>query len=296
MKRTFVASAAVVAVMAVTATQGYARDVALKPSSPWNVHWAGNSCLLARQFGTGDNRLTLSMRAYKPGYEFETTLAGPQVSLLTKPNAFRIAYGGGEPRPVWGQAGRIPKLGPSITFSGYLSMTAPEPTSATNSEALRRATERQTYPDTAFEAQLDRITLVTSFRKIVLQTGPMAKALTSLRTCTDGLVKSWGLDLAVQSALSRNVRNADPEWIQKIIQSYPATLSFQGKSARVSLRIMVDRTGKPTSCHALQAFSNTEFDVKACDIALKYARFDPALDAGGQPVDSYYTTSVIYRM
>lgn len=264
------------------------RQTSLNPISPWVVDWADDRCQLARKFGTAQKPMLLTMRAYGPGYRFEIALAGDDVGFLRTAHGVTIAYGTGEPYPIGArQQGGNTDYGPAIIFShvlgdGEQDKTEPEPARA--------------YPDPKFEAQADRISVGTSTRQVVLETHAMAPAFGKMRECTDNLVRKWGLDPAVESSLSRRVRMADYGWVRKVQMVFPPELAFQGKQARMNMRIMVDRSGAPTGCDTAQAFSNTDFKERACDIVLRNARFYPALDKAGQPVNSFYSAIVVYKV
>jgi len=278
--------------MALAPVSGVAmtKDVSLEGSSNWLVNWAEHSCVLARKFGTADAPMWLSMRTYSPSYHFEITIAGKAVSQLQPPKSFTIAYGAGSPIEVRRyQVGRIAEYGPALIFSGEMAASDSDDSDEDGHDA-------RLYPDAPFEAQLDRIELMTPYRKLVFNTGPMKRALDSLRQCTDNLVKGWGLDPAVQSSLSSRVKAENIRtWAQKIQASYPLELLSQNKEARVNVLVIVDEHGMPKNCDTWQAFDNTDFKVRACGIILRDARFTPAKDKDGRVTASYYTTVIVYR-
>lgn len=80
----FAAASAAVAIQSAAASQ----PAPLKPSSPWNVEYADNMCILAREFGEGDAKVTLG---FKPG------MFSKQVRVVL------VQSGKGE-HPVLGQA------------------------------------------------------------------------------------------------------------------------------------------------------------------------------------------------
>ncbi len=266
------------------------KEVSLKGSSNWLVDWADHSCVLARKFGTADAPLWLSMRTYTPSYHFEMTIAGKAMSQLQPPKSFSIAYGTGSPIEIRRyQVGRIAEYGPALIFSGEMAVKDGD-------DSDEESREVRAYPDVPFEAQLDRIALTTTYRKLVLNTGPMKKALDSLRQCTDNLVKGWGLDPAVQASLSSRAKTENIRtWAQKIQASYPSDLLAQNKEARVNVLVIVDEQGMPKNCDTWQAFDNTDFKVRACGIILRDARFTPARDKDGRATASYYTTVIVYK-
>jgi hypothetical protein len=65
----------------------------------------------------------------------------------------------------------------------------------------------------------------------------------------------------------------------------------KGKSGITPFRLMVDATGEPTAC-IIQVPGNAPFDKMTCDVLMRRAHFDPALDANGRPVPSYYLNSI----
>lgn len=274
--------------------QAKVKETTLPKASNWLVDMGEKSCLLARKFGTADKPVLLGMRTYAPGYRFEITVSGVPARSLQTAHAFTVAYGNGEPIPVRShQAGKNDEYGAAVIFSNTLAMKAPPEDDKAEEEDEEF---RPTGSDPVFEAQIDRVTLGTSSQRFVLQTGPMAKALGTMRECTDGLLKGWGLDPAAQSGLTRRVRMGDESWVRKIQNIFPSELLFERKEARVNMQIVVDKTGAATRCDTAQAFINTDFKIRACDVVLKEARFQPALDKSGQPVDSYYVTTILYKM
>lgn len=70
----------------------------------------------------------------------------------------------------------------------------------------------------------------------------------------------------------------------------------QGKRAIVHFRLNVDAAGQPTACHIQQSTRPKAFDDAVCKAIMRNARFDPALDAEGQPVASYWLNSVVFHI
>jgi hypothetical protein len=277
-----------------TSAQAKITEIKLPTASTWLVDMGDKSCLLARRFGTDAKPVLLGMRTYAPGYRFEITVSGMPARSLMAASKPTIAYGGGEPLPIYShQPGKNRDYGTAIIFSNTMAMKAP-PQDETEEDDEDPA---PTVLDPAFEAQINRITLATGSQRFVLETGPMAKAIATVRQCTDGLARLWGLDPEVQANLSRPVtRDDDITWVRKIQRIYPLELMVERKEARVNMQIVVDKAGAPKRCDTAQAFKNTDFKVRACDIVLKDAHFRPALDKSGNPVDSFYMTTILYKM
>lgn len=68
----------------------------------------------------------------------------------------------------------------------------------------------------------------------------------------------------------------------------------RGQQGRVNVRLLVAATGRPTDCKVVRSYNEPAFDKLACEKLLRYGRFEPALDASGTAVPSYYATTVVW--
>jgi hypothetical protein len=59
---------------------------------------------------------------------------------------------------------------------------------------------------------------------------------------------------------------------------------------------MIATDGKPSSCDVQIEAPSPSFQKTACDVLMRYAKFEPALDAQGQPIASYFITGILYRL
>ena len=69
---------------------------------------------------------------------------------------------------------------------------------------------------------------------------------------------------------------------------YPAAARRAGVTGAVWAALAVDRDGKPTDCQIIESSGSESLDDGTCAIALKRARFTPALDEFGKPKASVY--------
>ncbi|MEL6738005.1 MAG: TonB family protein, partial [Pseudomonadota bacterium] len=92
-----------------------------------------------------------------------------------------------------------------------------------------------------------------------------------------------------------------PKWsneasvVRRIVARYPGKALQRGEQAILQMRVIVDESGKVTSCKIDEATTAGNVESPACR-EMANAKFDPALDADGQPFTSYYSTSIIYRI
>lgn len=262
------------------------KEIRLKPASNWLVDWADNNCTLSRKFGTKDAPFLLTMRAYGRGYLADIFLAGPNVSAFQRPLDITVAYGAVQPRKIRPQYAMATGYGPAIIFSDPSLQGGEQKDPAL---AYRR-------PDPAWGGVDTPVTIANPHQILVLEASGLQPALAALGKCADDLIKQWGLDPEVQASLSRYPKPQNQgSWIVRIQNSFPSELLTLGSDARVNVRVIVDEAGRPEQCVTAQAFDNVEFKESTCRIIRESARFSPALDAGGKPVRSFYTTTIIYR-
>lgn len=255
------------------------------------MHYADDSCLLGRSFGSDKNKIFLRIEKTAPKETFGVTLIGKPLGSgdgVTTPITLTFGPGG-----VPDERERAP-IG-TVTMGERMPLVIVEGTSLYGkpAETLLEAVGRGPEAEAKFTQLLvDR----KGRADFVLQLGPMDKPMAALRTCTDDLVKGWGLDPAVQNTLqTRPVPTESPgNWIRS--GDYPRTALDGGKSAIIRFRLVIDAAGRVTGCSVPSATKGEVFEKVTCELLTKRARFTPALDAAGKPVASYYVNSVTWIM
>ena len=124
----------------------------------------------------------------------------------------------------------------------------------------------------------------------------MAKPLASLRECSWATVKLWGLDVDQQKRLTRRAepKGHTTDWFN--VDDYPPKMFKAGHQGIVNFRMIIDETGEPLSCHIQESTRPKDFDDAVCKAVMKRARFEPALDAQGKPVASYWRQTVRFLL
>ncbi len=117
-----------------------------------------------------------------------------------------------------------------------------------------------------------------------------------MRDCTDSLLNSWGYDATLRSSIAKSpsLTASTKEWGNEI--KYPFAELASGGRAIVNFRLDLDSMGTPTKCEILKSPSNEAFNKSVCDIAIKKARYSPALDKDGKAVAWYHIQSIIFFM
>ena len=270
----------------------------LQPVSPWEVNYADDVCELARTFGHGPDEVTIEFRQFGPGKTFTLFAAGPSLKFSTRARGLVTDF---EP------GGR--RLEDQSTFVGTLqdgrsvaevstSMLPPDQATVTGGSAARTtpAVADEAKPlvyDREAEAKVTRLRLSGPIaHDIVLELGPMDKPMDAMRACIDELLTHWGVDAAAQRTLTRRAAPRSNPGAWAMPGDYPASMLRAGKSAVVHFRLMIDPTGAPTKCIIQTSGDDPEFDKITCSLMMQRARFNPALDAAGRPIASFYVSSI----
>lgn len=277
--------------------------VILTPASPWHVNYADDSCRLARTFAEGAAQAVFYVDQFAPG---------PIMNVLVASKSFN-GYAGKKVTARFGPAGAertidrvidasLGKIGPAIMVNA-VGLVADDratpadprakPAGATDSAVMsevKDATPEQAQAITWFEVQRGSRT------PIRFALGAMRKPMAALRTCTEELLTHWGIDVAAHRTLSKPpTPTVNPgSWVSS--KDYPTHLVAKGVQGIIHFRLLIDADGKVSGCHIQQSTRPAEFDKKVCDIMTTRARFDPALDARGRPIKSFWRSTFRFVM
>ncbi|WP_299328915.1 energy transducer TonB [Parasphingopyxis sp.] len=275
----------------------------LEGASPWNIHYADDSCQLARVFGEGEDRATLVMRQYAPGDSFSLIVAGRPFRPTRTDTVASVRLGSEiavqEMRYLRGTVGEDRAL---IFFTEALLRPL---TDAEREEWTRLIEDEQGHlfdrPVATDDeiAAIDFIEIDTRLGPPVrLVTGSMAPAFEALNACTEELLThwDWGLDVERHRGISQAARplGSPGRWVTP--SDYPRPAIRSGAQAIVNFRLLVDTDGRVAGCHIQQSIGDEAFDRAVCRALTNRAEFSPALDAEGQPMASYYMSRVVFTI
>lgn len=263
----------------------------LAPSSAWVMDYAEDSCALRRAFEAGDHQALLQLRAYGPAPGLQVTISSGTLKAERERASARF-----QPDPEFRSLDSFRFDGAEadgIVYSDSLLVNKLK----TGSASARRELENVTVADRdAREREITALEVRDGFeRPLRLQIGAMHQPMNAMRACLDELLSHWGLDAAVQRTLSRPAMPLDQSsWVRRISQRYPTEMLRQGRSGLSNVRLIVGIDGVPTACIPNKDAIDRSFDEFSCETLMRYAKFEPALDANGQPTPSFWTTTVSY--
>ena len=279
-----------------------ADEVVLEPSSKWHLDYSVDKCRLVRTFGDGEQRTILLLDQHQPNDSFTWTLAGKPVASFATGRRFNAQFGPTLSSMTIEQSpsaftGELEGYGKAVIVHGHLGDVE-----------LKQREDKAERPgptpiglpqlDTGPVQGVEWIELRRGENNSLrLVTGSMQSTFAAMNQCMASLVKSWGLDVETQA-----LRASGPAWtnVQQVARSiqrdYPSEALRRGQQARINVRIMIDESGKPTQCVRTDVTTADNFSDKPCQIILRQAKFEPARDASGNGLKSYYTTDIVYTI
>jgi len=280
--------------------------VRLRPSTPWVLDYAENSCRLSRAFGDDQNHTVLLFESTAPGEMSVVAVGKPLATFLTAvPAKFVPAqakpFTGSpqrttdrEPGVLWSRVTLLPdalleRLEKSTAQSDARPGVRPPPIDLRERDGERAARQALASSSNAFEIDVRR------GRPVILETGPLGEAIKMFDQCDRDSLRDWGVDPDVEDKIVKPVWVSDPSrWFSAT--DYPADMVNRLKESEVRVRLLVDAAGRVTKCTSLSHFDEPEFNRIVCDKFIKRARFEPAELADGTKVPSYYINRVIFRI
>ena len=284
-----------------------AQPVRLQPSSPWVLDYAENSCRLMRTFGEGSDKMQLLFESDAPG-EMDLVVVGRPLHgdseevpatflpLESKPMKGRRAktVGAGDPGVFWPEFLLLPQAEAEQVEKQEKEREAHpsvRPPPLNLAEVAARKSRRQDFATKTTELQIEP----RRGRHLILETGSLGAPIKMLDKCGRDSLRDWGVDPDLEDKIVRPVWAANPrQWFSSA--DYPGLMLRIGEESDVSVRLLVDASGKVTKCTSLSHFEAPEFNQIVCDTFMKRAHFEPAETADGAKVPSYYTKRIRFQI
>lgn len=292
-----------------TANSASAAPIRLEPTSGWELREFDDKCRMIRNFGTGDNALTLWIDKGGPGPGLNLTLIGRPVR--SPYGAYmRVGFAPGLPvdrnfitassskgRPVLGLFGVQPV---SLLAEPALENAAAATQDEESVDLLQSAAAEYASDDLLKK----RYAAITALELSGAVIDPIALELDRVLPMADDLFKCAAAlslrlsrDPAAEGGSAKGVRTVDEAiWAQKVQENYPRHLWQSEQQGTVAVRLTVNKEGRATFCEVTGFSGPASFNETACLELLRHARFSPATDADGKPVASFYSTRITYLL
>lgn len=255
----------------------------------WEINYDADSCHLLAKFGEGENEITTNFTRYTPGDAFDLSLYGKPVKVTEQPRPIvAIAFGEQSPLRYRALAGTAGDKLPMLIFNGIRLDGSSLPPSFTPPGDHPAITPEQ-------EGAVKSLTIgMPGGKNFRLGTGSFAAPMAAMRACADDLVKRWGYDPLILSALKQEAKalNEPGRWLKP--RDFPREALSQGQSGIVQIRLDIDEKGAVNGCHILHRTNPDQFADISCKLITQRAKLSPALDASGKPVRSFYVTKILW--
>ncbi|MBC2777554.1 energy transducer TonB [Parasphingopyxis marina] len=283
-----------------TASRAADDPLRLPAAGPWEINYAEDNCNLGRRFGEGDQEISMVMSRFSPSDRFRLILTGPGLLRLHTRGEATIQFG-----PVEEEQ-EIEFLTGQSRGSKTMFVVG-QPRIAPWSEEEQALLERSPGGDPQFvdiqPIGFERLGAVEyllfdapGLPAIQLETGSLREPFEAFDRCMDELLTHWGIDVERHRSLTRPATPVGSvgRWI--VTSDYPRAMIRGRNQGIVYFRLNVGLSGEVTACHIQQSTRPEGFEDAVCRALQRRARFDPALDADGNPVASYYVNSVSFQM
>ncbi len=276
------------------------KPVRLTASSYWNIDYADENCRLARTFGKGENRHVLFFEQGGPDDRFAFTVAGPAFKKFRGNSSVEIGFGAfPTSSKIDPLMGTVEGYGDAVIYADLDFRNDGKNDDENDDENDDYQKEPKTSVsaiDVGEAAQVDFVSVRQRNREVIFETGKLSDAIVALNKCALDLVRVWGLDIEKHRNLSRM-----PVWtnrdriVRKIQANYPVAARIRGEQAIKRMRVIVETSGDVSECKLEDATTSDKIGGVACK-AMMRAKFQPALDADGKPMRSYYFASITYKI
>ena len=85
-------------------------------------------------------------------------------------------------------------------------------------------------------------------------------------------------------------------WARRIQSNYPRRAEREGIEGNVGVTITVGTDGRVASCRVSASSGSSDLDAAACDGMTRYARYNPAQDVAGNPIQDTVSTTIVYQL
>lgn len=254
-----------------------------RPTAGWVADFGDDYCRLVRTFSDGKDEVSLAMERTQPGGFLRMLLVGNGVSTFR--GADQIGYtlmpSGGERETRYVRS----ETADGKQFLGFDALTlAPLTfTPGTPPAPYRRDAELETARG------INGIALAKGLTKPVrFETGSLRAPVEVMQACADDLLVVWGLDVEKHKTMTSGpIPNPTPGGVlpQGTIP-FSEFSKFGGGANQV--RLIVGADGKPTSCTIYSPSLSQTLNNRICSLITKDATFQPAKDANGQAMASFW--------
>lgn len=237
----------------------FAAQAPLKPSGPWNVEYADNMCILAREFGEGDAKVTLGFR---PGVFSEHI------------------------RVVLVEAGKGNEV---VRGEAQLAFDANAPLKARYIQQFNQRREQRVVmidlqqPDLAPLENARQFWVRVGKREYLLAPDTVPAAMKALEECEKDLLATWGMAPETVASIATFPKGRVTAIFH--FNDYPMSALTKREQGIAGVRFWVTKDGTVRDCRIVESSGSGTLDAKTCEIVTRRGRLDPARTKSGEIIE-----------
>jgi hypothetical protein len=264
-----------------------------RPTGQWALDYGDDYCRLARSFSDGKNDLALAVERIEPGPLARLILISDAIKPFRSAEEIGWHFTPSDPERKARYTHSTTADGKQYYNLGPFMLTPFVPPAPGKPPAPPAPFDRAKEQSAA--KGMTGFVLDNGLNTPVqVETGDLSAPVGALQACADDLAKSWGLDPA---KLQTQTAAAIPDkggsgWLPQGTVGFGDFGKLGGGANQV--RLMVDATGKATSCTIHWPTLDAATNDKICKAALANAKFTPAKDASGQPMPGYWIGTPLF--
>jgi hypothetical protein len=260
-----------------------------RPAGGWIADYGEDYCRLVRTFNNGKDEVSLAFERTQPGAPVRLIMVGDGIKTFRGADQIGYAF----------------TPGGNSAKSRYVRSETPEKKQYLNFEPVTLApftfTPGAPPPPYNREAEQEAARGITGLAltegltdPVRFDIGPLRAPIAALQACADDLLQVWGLDPAKHKTLTAPaIPIPAPGGVLP-----QGTIPF-GEFGKLGgganqVRVIVSAEGKPTSCTIYSPSLSQALNQRICALVMEKATFQPAKDADGQAMASFWMGSPMF--
>lgn len=278
------------ATLAAPTAQAQDGTITFRPSGNWTADYGDDYCRLIRTFSDGSREMSLALERLQPGAFVRMIVVGEGMRPFR--GADQIAYQF-QPSGSSGKARYVrSETSEGLQYVSFDPVTlAPPPpfTPGSPPPMYDRAEEQQAARGITGFLLTEGLT-----SPVQVETGSLGAAVGALQACADDLLAVWGLDPEKHKTMTAMpIMNPNPQGVLPQGTVPPSEFGKFGGGAN-QVRLLIGTDGKVTECAIYTPSLSQTLNERICSLAKERASFQPAKDAGGQPMASVWIGSPMF--
>jgi len=254
-------------------------------SADWQIHQDAESCRAVRVFGTGEDRVFLSIRTFGPGSAVALTVASPTLPKdPSTPREVLVSWDTDQQ-----EMRRVGLLGMAGTLPTLTVQLASRPVTAFYKGLAEHWVAYVSSVDPT--AQTIRLQ-IPGAPPLTLRMESLQVPLAQLAQCENAQLDKWGFGKDYAARIASGPELLDPDSLEDLLY-YPKTALMNHVGGLLQLRLKVDAEGKIAECTA-QESPGRSFAADSCTSLRRHARFTPARDRDGRAVEGFAQLSITF--